>query len=472
MVSLTHHFRAKPPRPFVRARLETTAVEFAFVAPVLLLKRFRRFCIRFIEDRDGVSAILVGLCLSAMLGGAGLAVDIGLWYADRRAAQGAADAAAYSAAVDYSNSTSPSVAFSTASARAVAAQYGFTNGTNGVTVTVNSPPTSGNYTAASYYAFEVIITKPETLFFSKLFISSASIKARAVAIPTTAGEYCMEILNTTAGASNVNLNASNGATINMPKCGIADNGPGSCAMTLSGGADLTMKSLSVVGNYCTSNGASVSVTGTKTTGAAAVADPYASVSLSSVEASTSTTISNCNHTNASYTSGSNTLSPGVYCGGLNISNGATATMSPGVYYVVGNTFTLGGGSTVTADGVTIILTGSGSNYATAQIANGVTFNLTAPTTGSTAGIAMWADSASPTTSNTSLAGGANFNITGALYFPTQQVSFSNGASNNTSCLQLIAYDVTFSGSGTFSDTGCAGTGARPIGGQATPQIVE
>jgi len=436
------------------------------------MKRFFRFFARFIEDRDGVSAILVGLCFSAMLGGAGLAVDIGLWYADRRDAQGAAEAAAYTAAVDYTNGTSPSVAFSTASARAVAAQYGFTNGTNGVTVTVNSPPTSGNYTAASYYAFEVIITKPETLFFSKLFISAASIKARAVAIPATTGLYCMEILNATAGASNVNLTASNGATIDMSKCGIADNGPGSCAMTLSGGAALTMKSLSVVGNYCTSNGATVSVTGTKTTGASAAADPYASLSVSSAEASTGTTISNCNHTNASYNSGSNTISPGVYCGGLGVYNTASVTMSPGVYYIVGGYFTLGSGTTTTANGVTIIMTGSGSNYAQADIANGVTFNITAPTTGYTAGIAMWADAASPTTDSATLAGGATMNVTGALYFPTQTVSISNGASNGSSCTQLIAYDVTFSGSGDFSDSGCTATGAKPIGGQAKPQIVE
>jgi len=436
------------------------------------MKRFFRFGARFTDDSTGVSAVLVGLCLSAMLGGAGLAVDVGLWYADRREAQGAADAAAYTAAVDYTNGASPSVTFSTASARAVAAQYGFTNGTNGVTVAVNSPPASGSYTATSYYGFEVIITKPETLFFSSLFIKSASIKARAVAIPATSGEFCMELLNTTAGASNVNLNASNGSTIDMPKCGIADNGPGSCAMTLSGGADLTMQSLSVVGNYCTSNGATVNVSGTKTTGASAVANPYASLSLSSVESSTSTNISNCDHTNATYNSGSNPLSPGVYCGGIGVYNSASITMSPGVYYVVGGYFTLGGATTATANGVTIILTGSGSNYAQANIAQGATFNLTAPTTGSTAGIAMWADSNSPTTDTATLAGGATMNVTGALYFPTQQVSFSNGASNASSCVQLIAYDVTFSGSGKFSDTGCTAAGARPIGGQAKPQIVE
>jgi hypothetical protein len=140
--------------------------------------------------------------------------------------------------------------------------------------------------------------------------------------------------------------------------------------------------------------------------------------------------------------------------------------------VLGGTFSLQGGVTVTGSGVTIILTGNGSNYATANIANNATLNLTAPTSGSTAGVAIWADGAGPTTNSSTIAGGASMNITGALYFPTQTVNFSNGASNGSSCTQLIAYDVNFSGSGSFSNASCASAGALPIGGSAQPKLVE
>jgi hypothetical protein len=361
------------------------------------------------------------------------------------------------------------VAFSTASAKAVAAQYGFVNGTGGVTITVNSPPTSGSYTSTTPAAFEVIIAKSESLFFSALFVSAASVSARAVAVPTSSGQYCMEILNATPGASNVNFTASNGAQIAMSNCGIADNGPGSCAINLSGGANLTLKNLAVVGNYCASNGATVQVSGATTVGASATSDPYSSLSVSTVEGAMSMS---CAHTGASYGSGSQTLSPGVYCNGLSVSNGASVTLNPGVYYVVGGTFSLQGGVTLTGSGVTIILTGSGSNYATANISNNAKLNLTAPTSGSTAGLAIWADGAGPTTNISTITGGSSMNITGALYFPTQTVSFSNGASNTSSCTQLIAYNVNFSGSGSFSNASCISAGASPIGGSARPKLVE
>jgi hypothetical protein len=432
------------------------------------------FATRFAGDRAGVSAILIGLCLSVMLSAAGLAVDVGLWYADRRAAQGAADAAAYSAAVDYMNSTSPSVSLGRATALAVAAQYGFVNGSGGVTVTVNSPPTSGSYTSASDNAFEVIISKTEPLFFASFDIAAAAIKARAVSVPGAAGKYCVELLNSTPGALNVNFTLSGAATVDLSSCGIADNGPGSCAISATGGVNIVAKYLSVVGNYCTSGGSTVTITGAKTVGAAAVANPYASLSVSTVEGSTNMTCPNATAT--TYASGGKTytISPGVYCGGFTVANGVTVNMNPGIYYIVGGVFSLSGGTTTNANGVTIVLTGSLLNYATANIQPGANLNVTAPTSGATAGIAMWADANSPIIGaplTSYVAGGGTMLVNGALYFPTQAVNFSNDAYNGSSCTQLVAYNVTFQGGARFTNT-CASDGVRAIGSNANTSLVE
>jgi len=430
---------------------------------------------RFANDRAGVSAVLVGLCLSLMLGASGLAVDVGLWYSDRRAAQGAADAAAYSAAVDYMNSASPSVAYAQSTAQAVAAQYGFVNGQNGVTVTVNTPPTSGNYTSGTNNAFEVLITKSEPLAFSALELTSASIKARSVAVPGATGKYCVEILNSTPGALNVNFNLSGAATVDLSSCGIADNGPGSCAIDATGGVQILAQNLSVVGNYCATGGSTVTISGTKSVGAAAIADPYASLSISTVEGSTNMTCPNSTAT--TYGSGGTTyhISPGVFCGGFTVTNGVTVDMSPGVYYIVGGQFNMSGGTTVNASGVTIVLTGNASaGYATANIQGGANLNLTAPTTGPTAGIAMWADPNSPISGNpltSYVGGGGTMVVNGALYFPTQAVNFTNDASNGSSCTQLVAYNVTFSSGAHFTNS-CASDGVRPIGSSAVAMLVE
>ena len=45
-------------------------------------------------DRSGATAVVIGLTMTVLLGFVGLAVDAGVWYADRRSAQGAADSAA------------------------------------------------------------------------------------------------------------------------------------------------------------------------------------------------------------------------------------------------------------------------------------------------------------------------------------------------------------------------------------------
>jgi hypothetical protein len=143
-------------------------------------------------------------------------------------------------------------------------------------------------------------------------------------------------------------------------------------------------------------------------------------------------------------------------------------MAAGVYFVNGGSFTVGGGATVTGTNVTIVLTGTSGNYATANMANGATVTLSAPPSGAmTAGIVFFGDRNAPASNQNNFAGGATLNITGAFYFPSQQVIFSNGVVSNSSvCTQLIAGTIQFQGGATFSNN-CTGTGARAIGGATT-----
>jgi Flp pilus assembly protein TadG len=434
--------------------------------------KFLRFLARFAGDRAGVSAIIMGLAITVMMGAAGLAVDGGIWYADRRAAQGAADAAAYSAAIDFMHSTNPSAAYAKATALAVAAQYGFTNGVGGVTVTVNSPATSGNYTSASENAFEVIVAKSEPLFFSSFYLTSAAIKARAVAVPGASSKYCVEVLDSNSSVLNTLFNIGANATVDLSDCGIVDDGPSSCAIDVTGNVTLLTQNLSVVGNVCTVSPATVTVSGAKSVGAAPIANPYSSMSVAAVEGSTSMT---CGVSPVTSSGQTYTISPGVYCG-LSVASGATLNMNPGIYYVNGGVFNLQSGSTTNANGVTIILTGNLIiNYATANIAPGATLNLTAPTTGATAGLAMWSDAASPIILSQPLTsimnGGATMTINGALYFPTQMVDFSNGSTNTAACTQLVGYEITFEGGSRFSNE-CIPYAVKPIGSNSRATLAE
>jgi hypothetical protein len=63
------------------------------------------------------------------------------------------------------------------------------------------------------------------------------------------------------------------------------------------------------------------------------------------------------------------------------------------------------------------------------------------------------------------------NITGAIYFPTEAVSFSNGVSNPSGCTQLIAGSMVFTGGASFNSN-CATAGTKTIGTTVPSALVE
>ncbi len=133
--------------------------------------------------------------MPVLVGMSGLAVDIGLWTYTHQAMQSAADSAAVT--TPYASSTGTNLALE---ANGVTGSYGFVNGSNGVAVTVNRPPLSGNYTS-SQNAVEVLITQPQVRYFSALMSSQqVVVSARAVAVGH-GGQGCVLALNTAASAA-------------------------------------------------------------------------------------------------------------------------------------------------------------------------------------------------------------------------------------------------------------------------------
>src|SRR5207244_6638906 len=99
----------------------------------------------------------------------------------------------------------------------------------------------------------------------------------------------------------------------------------------------------------------------------------------------------------------------VFCNGLSVSSGNSVTLSPGTYIINGGSFSIAGNASISGNGVTIILTGSGSNYATASISGGADVTLTAPTSGALKGLAIFQDRNAPQPQN----GNAPNSFTGA-----------------------------------------------------------
>src|SRR3989454_12113541 len=93
------------------------------------------------NNKRGVVILTAVGMMFVLLAFVGLAFDVGYLQWSRRRAQTAADAAALAGAWAVAQGDTV-----TTSARNASADNGFTNSANGVTVTINKPPSSGNYT--------------------------------------------------------------------------------------------------------------------------------------------------------------------------------------------------------------------------------------------------------------------------------------------------------------------------------------
>jgi hypothetical protein len=156
-----------------------------------------------------------------------------------------------------------------------------------------------------------------------------------------------------------------------------------------------------------------------------------------------------------------------------VQGGSTLNLCPGTYVIDQGTFDLKGGGTINAPpssgcsssgGVTIFLTNhtTSGNPADVSIASNSTLNITAPTSGSLSGIALFQDRVNCTSCSNSLGGGSTQNITGAIYFPSNAISYHGGATTGGAiCTQLIAYQLTFNGNSQFNSN-CSSAGTTVI----------
>ena len=433
--------------------------------------------------------------LFLMLGMLGLAVDLGWGYFRREAAQTAADAAA-SAVIRAAMSTSPTsqacaanqvwcgspvgtktncpaTVVSSASSSfdngcMLAAANGFTtSGGRTVSIQANttSPAPTVPGTTVTYWA-TVRVSENVVPFFGapgggSALTSGAIATAAIVSSAYVPFNSCLVALSPTAADA---LNINNGAVVTTSSCGTYVNSNNAQALSVT--AKLVTSSAKVVGNYTgTTNGGCIDTpTGgcnslTPTTGAAAVADPFASLPTLSPAGT-------CNAGN--YTAYQGTpydLSSGTYCG-ISLGNGNSAVMGAGTYIINGGVFSIQGGTTLTGTaGVMVYLT----NGATVNIANGATVNMTAQSSGTYEGILFYQDKSVASPGASTFAGGANMTLNGSLYFPVGALSFSNGIHSATTA--IVASTINIQGGATLNQaTSQSQTGLGSGGGSVVSVI--
>ena len=246
-----------------------------------LLKRFR-------EDTHGGVLVYMGIMLPVLLGVSGLALDASIWYAQKRSVQAIADTAAYSVMLEVERMDDIDLAKTSAKEDAVA--YGLDESA-GDSITFNIPPKSGAYANTNGY-YEVIIGRPASIFLAGLLVGDFDTAARAVS-GGAAGSNPPCLLATDPSMSSA-FKVNNG-TVSTTGCNIQVNSSDSGALNIAKNGTLDADPIDVVGDYINKG----TMTSTPTTGASLVADPLASLPTPSV--------SGCDYTDVTYSSGTPTL---------------------------------------------------------------------------------------------------------------------------------------------------------------------
>lgn len=415
---------------------------------------WRKLLGRFRGDESGNYVIITALAMPVIIGMAGFGVEEGVLLHKQKVMQHAADSAAITAAVAVTSGANDNGA---AQAKAVAASYGFTasvgiSGGSGAasTISVSSPPATGP-NINNRAAIEVIISQPQPRLFSAIWGSSAyTLKGRAVATPQ--GKPCILTLDPTASGAYSEQGTPN---VNLINCSVIDDSNSSSAFNIGGSATLSTTFVGVVGGISGTSG--ITATYGTTTGYHYTADPYATASYPAYHG--------CDQHNYS-THSTVTLSPGVYCGGIDLKSQASVTLRPGIYYLDGGSLSMAGQSSLTGSGVTLVFTSSsGSSYATASITGGATINLTAPTSGPTAGMVIFGDRSMPVGTTFKLTGGGTQTITGVVYLPEAALQWAGNSSAMDKCTQIVTDTLTMVGtSGLQVD--CKGYSIKTIGNPA------
>ncbi len=434
----------------------------------------------------GQALLMVTFAAIPLFGMVGLVVDLGYMQYVKKSTQAAADSAAYAAAIAFHSSntgssfscggsiicqTTPQYCDPTiiVPSNAIengclyAKQNGFIHSSNqDVTYTAGvsaTPPTTTGLSSASYWVtFRVTQIVPQ--LFSAVISGHATgaVTSRATAA-LVGSQDCIYVLNKTAdGALSVGGTASLTSS-----CGVYVDSNSGSAVGTNGGGLISAPEYDIVGGVNTH----YALTPSPNTGAPVAPDPLANLSAPASAPYT------CDYKNfkANGNQTSVTLSPGVYCGGINVQNN-TFNFLPGDYILVGGGLTTqSANSSIVGTGVmfynTFGATDKGTyTYSPIDINATSTVSLTAPTSGTYTGILFFDDRSAPTDSKCTYCdnygGGSTAVYQGTIYNRNNGITMYGNSSANAAYTMVVADTLTLIGTSGFNNNYSSLTGGSPF----------
>ena len=363
-----------------------------------------KIAVRFSSDGQASIALNAALGIPVLMIVAGVAIDMTNLNSHRSNLQNVADSTAI------------------ASAKELRTGNGGTQTINAIAQNIAQASLAGSALAASTItdaqtiddgkAVKVTMTQVVPSLVGKLIAPElVTIRARATARLSGSAAVCLLALNRSAIKS---LEAQQTALLTGTECGLYSDPTAANSIIAKGQARITAKLICSAGGAV---GNTAGLTPPPTTDCPPIGDPLASRPMPSFGA--------CNETGRVISGGTQTLNPGVYCGGLHITGGAKVIANPGVFIIKDGPLTVDGDSSLTANEAGFFLTGTNARLNFAPGAN--TINLKAPITGPLAGLLVFEDRNNAAGAQYQVQSDDARNLLGTIYLPRGVLAIGSNA---------------------------------------------
>ncbi|KAF0123937.1 MAG: hypothetical protein FD152_3199 [Xanthobacteraceae bacterium] len=335
------------------------------------MKRLRQAFARFRRGSDASVGTIAGLSIPVLLLAGGVATEYASIASQRGKLQAAADAAVLAGARELRFANADLTAVVNTTARFARTQIVSQLGVDGSDVRPAIDP--------ARTAVEVVITRPYAAVFGLSLISTPTqLQVRAVGKVGSGVPICLIGLEP-AQAHAVWLKTR--AQLTARNCAVYSNSTHTQGLV---GANASILSAQVICSSGGKVGTKANFTPDPITSCPQLRDPLA--------ARTPPSVGGCSQTNLVISGISTTLRPGVYCGGLKITRGASVRLAPGEYVIKDGPLWVDGGASLSGTYVGFYLSGATSviNFTARS-----SISLSAPRDGALASLLFFEDRSAP-----------------------------------------------------------------------------
>jgi len=348
---------------------------------------------KFSTNTHGTIVIIFCLATPVLLMLAGFSIDYGMARVQKDRLQSAVDAGALATAKEMNLANADD-----ASLMAIAQNVVFAN------IDKSAPRPVLNVAIAPEGGSVLIsATQQVNTFFAGVYgnkITSVNVTSQAMIVGST--RICVLALDDSAGGA---VSAETQARLTGNGCAVFSNSTSSTSIIAKNSALVTASLVCSSGGV----GGTSLITPEPLTDCPPVADPLADRSPPPIGACKESWLK---------ISASTTLSPGVYCGGMEIYNGAQVTLDPGVYIIKDGPLIVTGNALLEGTNVGFYLTGS---KAKVSFTPDSSISLTAPKDGPLAGLLMFEDINRKTAATHSIQSDDARILLGTIYLPASNL---------------------------------------------------